>query len=134
MTVVKAMVQIPDSIRPIVTTWVKVHFWILALLVPLVLLPAVFMAKAGMASKIETHRGKIKKAVADLNGITGKSPHPNEKWAKEISKRARQVDEETEQVWESLWESQKPIRKWPDFGADFVGRAASLKQIGRAHV
>lgn len=130
MTVVAAMVQIPDSIRPIVTMWVRVHFWILAALAPLVLLPTLFVAKAGMVGKIEAQRGKIKGAMDSLKGITGQSPHPNEKWAKEISKRARQIDEETEQVWESLWEVQKPIRQWPDLGADFVARATSLKPGG----
>ena len=46
------MVQIPDSARPTIDALVKYHFWILAALVPLLLLPALFSANGGLRTTI----------------------------------------------------------------------------------
>lgn len=125
------MVQIPDSVRPYVLGIQKFHFWILAALVPLVLLPLLFMAQAGISQKIESQRSKIKSSLDSVTAILGKTPHPNEKWSEQIGARAREINDETLQVWEQLWKAQAPLRQWPEsLGNDFVKAASSLAPNG----
>lgn len=122
------MVQIPDSVRPYVIGIQKFHFWILAAVVPLVLLPLLFMAQAGISQKIVTQRSKIKSSLDSITSILGKTPHPNEKWSEQIGARAREINSETLQVWEQLWKAQEPLRQWPEsLGDDFVKAASSLR-------
>jgi hypothetical protein len=121
------MVQIPDSVRPYVIGIQRFHFWILAALTPLVLLPLVFLSRAGISQKIETQRSKIKGSLDSVTAILGKTPHPNEKWSEQIGARAREINSETLQVWEQLWKAQEPLRQWPEsLGNDFVKAASSL--------
>lgn len=125
------MAQIPDSIRPYVIGLRKFHFWILAAIVPLVLLPLLFMAQAGISQKIESQRSKIKSSLDSVSAILKKEPHPNEKWSERINARTREINDETLQVWEQLWKAQEPLRMWPEsLGDDFVKAAASLKPDG----
>jgi hypothetical protein len=122
------MVQIPDSVRPYVIGIQKFHFWILAALAPLVLLPLLFMAQAGISQKIESQRSKIKGSLDSVTAILRKTPHPNEKWSEQIGARAREINDETLQVWDQLWKAQEPLRQWPEsLGNDFVKAASSLK-------
>jgi hypothetical protein len=125
------MVQIPDTIRPYVTILQKFHFWMLAALAPLVLLPLLFVAQAGIAQKIQTQRGKIKSSMDAVTAIFDNKPHPNEKWSEQIGSRAKEINDETLQVWEQLWKAQEPLRQWPEsLGNDFVKAAASLPPGG----
>jgi hypothetical protein len=125
------MVQIPDSVRPYVTAVVKFHFWILAAIAPLILLPLLFVAQAGISGRIEAQRGKIKGAIDSIKAVTSKSPHPNERWSEKIGERAGEIDEETFQAWSRLWETQQPIRQWPEsLGKDFVKAVTTLKPDG----
>lgn len=125
------MVQIPDTIRPYVTTVVKFHFWILAAIAPLILLPLLFVAQAGISGRIETQRGKIKGAIDSIKAVTSKSPHPNERWSEKIGERAEAIDDETFQAWTRLWEAQQPIRQWPEsLGKDFIKAVSALKPDG----
>lgn len=125
------MAQIPDSIRPYVNAIQKYHFWILAVLAPLVLLPLLVVAQVGISARIDVENRAITQARDDLTQITDKSPHPNEKWLKKIGSRAQEIDDETFRVWTRLWEAQQPIRQWPDsLGKDFVKAASSLKPDG----
>ncbi len=125
------MVQIPDTIRPYVTILQKFHFWMLAALAPLVLLPLLFMAQAGIAQKIKTQRSKIESSLSSVETIFKNEPHPNEKWSEQIGSRAKEINDETLQVWEQLWKAQEPLRQWPEsLGNDFVKAAASLPPGG----
>jgi hypothetical protein len=125
------MVQIPDTIRPYVTILQKFHFWMLAALAPLVFLPLLFVAQAGIAQKIQTQRGKIKSSMDAVTAIFDNKPHPNEKWSEQIGSRAKEINDETLQVWEQLWKAQEPLRQWPEsLGNDFVKAAASLPPGG----
>jgi hypothetical protein len=122
------MVQIPDTIRPYVTILQKFHFWMLAALAPLVLLPLLFMAQAGIAQKIKTQRSKIESSLSSIETILENEPHPNEKWSEQIGTRVRTINDETLQVWEQLWKAQEPLRQWPEsLGKSFVRAASSLK-------
>lgn len=125
------MVQIPDSVRPYVTILVKFHFWILAAIAPLILLPLLFVAQAGISGRIEAQRGRIKGAVDTVKAVTSKSPHPNEQWSKKIGERADAIDNETLEAWTRLWEAQQPIRQWPEsLGKDFIKAVTALKADG----
>ena len=125
------MVQIPDAIRPYTTALQKFHFWMLAALAPLVLLPLLFMAQAGIANKLKTQRSKIESSLSSVEAIIKNTPHPNEKWSEKISARALEINSETLQVWEQLWKAQEPLRQWPDsLGNDFVRAASTLPPNG----
>jgi hypothetical protein len=122
------MVQIPDTIRPYVTILQKFHFWMLAGLAPLVLLPLLFMAQAGISQKIKTQRSKIESSLSSIEAVLKNAPHPNEKWSEQIATRAREINNETLQVWEQLWKAQEPLRQWPEIlGKDFVKAALALE-------
>lgn len=125
------MAQLPDSIRPYAIAVQKFHFWILAGLVPVVLLPLLFMAKSGVSAKIESQRSKITTSVSSIDAVLQKRPHPNEKWSEQIGRRTQEINDETLQVWERLWQAQEPLRQWPEIlGNDFVEAAASLTPGG----
>ncbi len=125
------MAQIPDSIRPYIIAVQKFHFWILAAVAPLVLLPLLFMARSGISAKIQSQRSKVTGAVSSLEAVLNKRPHPNETWSQRLGKRAQEINDETLQAWEQLWEAQKPLRQWPEFlGDDFIKAAGALTPDG----
>ncbi|MFM8633328.1 MAG: hypothetical protein ACKOEX_00700 [Planctomycetia bacterium] len=127
------MVQIPDSLRPYANTLAKIHFWILAVAVPLILVPLLFAARSGMSGRIVDQRKKIERKLQSLTAITtGKNKsHPNEKWRKKIQENVQGINEETLTVWTALWSDQQKIRQWPaSLGPDFVKRASDLKPDG----
>lgn len=121
------MVQIPAAIRPYATALRKFHFWILVVIPPVVMLPLLFMARASIATKIDSQRSKIEGSLSAIEAIFNNAPHPNEKWSEKIDARAKAIDADTLQVWEQLWMAQEPLRQWPDsLGDDFVKAASSL--------
>lgn len=126
------MPQLPDNIRPAVALLAKHHFWLLALLAPLVLLPLVLMARSGMQTEIDAARGRIKSKFDALQGVRGVNPHPNVSWSKEINAEAARVRSETLVEWKKFWESQEFLRVWPqELGPDFLNAVARLKPDGR---
>lgn len=125
------MVQIPDAIRPYARAIQKYHFWMLAALAPVVLLPLVLMAQAGITKKIEGQESKIKSSLTAVEAVLRKTPHPNEKWSQHIGARAKEINDETLRVWEQLWKAQEPLRTWPEsLGNDFVKAASTLGADG----
>ncbi len=126
------MVQIPDNIRPYVDFVVKQHFWLLMPLVPLLVLPLLFMANGSLGEQIVAARGQIDSRMAALRSVEGVQPHPNEAWSAQINARTNAVRRETLAEWRRFWESQRPLRVWPaSLGDDFVQRAAALKPDGK---
>ena len=126
------MVQIPDSIRPTVDAVVKHHFWILLGLVPLVVLPIVFLARGRLATEIDAARSQIESRLTAVRSVAGIMPHPNESWSGAIDNATNRVKAETFSEWEKLWKSQEPLRVWPaSLGPDFVQRAMALKPGGK---
>ena len=120
--------QIPNAIRPYAVALAKYHFWLLAVVVPLILLPLLVLSKGRMMDDIEKTRGQIKSRLASLKSVQDLQPHPNEAWATEINKTTDAIKRETLQEWRLFWDSQKPLRIWPAaLGPDFVQRAAGLK-------
>lgn len=126
------MVQIPDNVRPYIDFVVKQHFWLLMPLVPLLVLPLLFMAKGSLGEQIVAARGQIDSRLSALRSVQGIQPHPNQAWSEQINKRANAVRRETLGEWQKFWDSQQPLRVWPAaLGDDFVQRAAALKADGK---
>ena len=126
------MVQIPDNIKPHVDLVVKYHFWLLAPLVPLVVVPLVFMTNGSLGEQINAARSQIESRLSSLKSVAGIEPHPNEAWSTDIDARTNAVRRETLAEWQRFWNSQQPLRIWPDsLGGDFVQRAAVLKADGK---
>ena len=128
-----AKLSLPDQIRPWLAIFLKYYFWLLAALVPLVLLPVLFLARGGMKTHIDSVRQQIDSHVSALQNVRSIADHPNESWSKGIEATTNQVSRETLKEWQSFWDSQKAFRIWPEesLGADFVKKVESLKPDGK---
>ena len=126
------MPLIPDSLRQQLAPVVKYHFWILAALVPLLLVPAVFMANGQLQQTIDQERATIDGHVAALGGIRGEPDHPNDAWVATFDARARSLQDEIVKEWQALWESQAPLRSWPAaLGTDFLASIQAVESGSR---
>ena len=126
------MVQIPDTIKPVITGLTKHHFWLLAPLVPLVLLLPLSLATGDMQAKIAARRQQIEGKITAIKSVHQVNPHPNEQWSKDIDASAARVRSETFREWQRFWESQASLRVWPaELGNDFVRAASALPPDGR---
>jgi len=125
--------SISDQIRPWLAIFLKYYFWLLAAVVPLLLLPLLFIARGSMTAHIASMRQQIDGHVTSLQNVIGIAEHPNESWSKGIEATTSRVSKETLKEWQSFWESQKTFRTWPEetLGADFVNKAKSLKPDGK---
>jgi len=125
------MVQIPDSIRPAVAILAKYHFWMLAALVPLIMLPLVFMANSQLEAQMQAARSQIDSRFSALRSVESQNPHPNEAWSQVIVDNTKRTKLDTLAAWSAFWQSQEPLRVWPKpLGEDFLQRAATLKPGG----
>lgn len=126
------MVSLPDNVRPYATAIAKHHFWILAALVPLVLVPLLMVGNAGLRSRIEARRSQIDGKLSQARAVTGVVPHPNAEWSTAISADTTQVRQETLDEWRRFWHSQQRLRVWPkELGDDFVKAVTSLQPGGK---
>ncbi len=128
--------MIPDSLRQQLAPVIKHHFWILAVLVPLVLVPALFVAKGQLKGKIDQERATIDGHVSALNAVRSEPDHPNDAWSKAFESQSQAIREEMMGEWQAFWESQQPLRKWPAaLKPDFLERIKEVesnsgKQLG----
>jgi hypothetical protein len=126
------MVQIPDSLRPYVSALVKHHFWILAAVVPLLLLPAVFSANGILQRAIAAQKSSIDGHLSALRSVQGEPEHPNDRWVESLDQRTAAIRAGILAEWEGFWESQEPLRVWPpELGADFVAAMAAVESGSR---
>ncbi|MFM8735897.1 MAG: hypothetical protein ACKOC8_11965 [Pirellulales bacterium] len=126
------MPQLPEQIRPYVAAIAKYHFWILAAIVPLVLLPMLFNGQASLDSRIAAQKSQIESRVASLRGVQGITEHPNESWSKAIEKQTTAIRDQTLAEWSRFWSDQKPLRSWPPrLGEDFLKAVYRLKPDGK---
>lgn len=125
--------QIPDNIRPAVEIVVKHHFWMLAAVVPLIVLPLTWLAAGDLSLKIKAKQGAIDSKLASVRNVQGVAEHPNERWVEVLARDTVNVKRETFAVWKRFHDSQAPIRVWPAelLGDDFVERASKLQPGGR---
>ena len=126
------MPQLPENIRPAVAMLAKHHFWLLAILVPLVLLPLLFAARGGLQAQIATSQSQIKGKLDAVQSVRGVEPHPNAGWSTEIDADTDRIRRDTLGEWQKFWASQEFLRVWPEeLGPDFLGAVAALKPDGR---
>lgn len=125
------MVQIPDSVRPALAIIRKYHFWMLAAIVPLVIVPLLILANAALRTQMQSARSQIDSRFSALRSVEGQNPHPNEAWSTKIIENTKRTKLDTLRAWAAFWDGQAPLRQWPaSLGADFVQRAAVLKPGG----
>ena len=67
------MVEIPDDIRGYLKQVQKYHFWLLALLLPLVLVPLAFTADAKLLNEINTRSSAVKAKVDSIDSVSRKN-------------------------------------------------------------
>jgi len=121
------MPQLPESLRRQLAPVIKYHFWILAVLVPLLLVPAIFMAAGQLKVTIDRDKATIDSHVSALNAVRGEPDHPNEAWTETFDRRSQAVRDELVAEWRGLWEGQAPLRAWPEaLGPDFL---ASVQEV-----
>jgi len=129
------MVQIPDSLRPYVSALVKHHFWILAAVVPLLLLPAVFSANGILQKTIAAQKSSIDGHLSALRSVQGEPEHPNARWVESLDQRTAAIRAGILAEWEGFWESQAPLRVWPpELGADFLAAMEAVESGSRKPV
>ena len=123
------MVQLPESIRPYAEPVVKYHFWILAAVVPLLLIPALLAASGVLDQSITAKRSEIDGHLSSLRQINGEQEHPNEKWVSKVGERTASIRNDLLAEWKTFWESQAPLRIWPEdvLGEDFVKDVTAAK-------
>jgi len=122
------MPLLPDSIRQQLAPVIKHHFWILAALTPLLLVPAVFMSAGQLKTTIDREKATIDGHVSALNAVRGEPDHPNDAWVETFDGRTQAVRKELLQEWQGFWESQAPLRSWPDaLGADFLASVRAVE-------
>lgn len=125
------MPQLPEQIRPYVAALAKYHFWILAAIVPLVILPMLFNGQASLDARIAAQKSQIESRVAGLRGVQGIAEHPNEGWSQAIEQQTAAIRDQTLAEWTRFWNDQKPLRVWPArLGNDFLAKVERLKPGG----
>lgn len=111
---------------------IKHHFWMLAVLVPIVLLPLVFLALGKLRKEIKSMQDQIDGSLTSLKNVRMIPQHPNSSWSNDIDQSTIRVKRETYAEWMRFWNSQKSFRTWPvSLGADFVRAAENLKPDGK---
>jgi hypothetical protein len=127
-----AGIAIPDNLRPTLAAVAKYHFWILAALVPLVLVPLLFMGTGSLRGRIADQRRQIESKLGQASSVTAVQPHPNESWQQAIDADAQAASDETLVEWRRFWHSQRWLRQWPtELGAEFLANVATLKPGGQ---
>lgn len=127
-----AKTAISDQARPWVALLAKHHFWLLAVVMPLVLVPLLFLAKGHLTKEIEAVRTQIKGHISALQNVRQIPQHPNKFWENDIDTSTMRVKRETYAEWRKFWESQRPLRVWPEsLGPDFVKEVEALKPDGK---
>jgi hypothetical protein len=126
------MMQLPDNIRRPLELLARYHFWLLAAVVPLILLPLYFSANWHLDAEMQSARRQIEDRLNGLKAVEDIQPHPNENWTAEINAATAGIKRETFKEWNRFWESEAELRVWPaSLGDDFVQRATALKPDGK---
>lgn len=126
-----AGITVPANLRPALSAIAKYHFWILAMLVPLVLGPLLFMGAASLQQDIAAQRRQIESKIGQARSVTSVQSHPNENWVTAINTDTEAVQRETLDEWRRFWHSQRGLRTWPtELGDQFLQDVAALKPGG----
>lgn len=125
------MPAIPEQFRPYVAALAKYHFWILAAIVPIVLVPLLFSGTSKIDREIQSRSQEIDNRVSALKSVQGIESHPNEGWTEVVEAQTKKIQEETISEWQRFWKDQEPLRVWPKrLGDDFIKAVSGLKPGG----
>jgi len=125
------MPQLPEQIRPFVAALAKYHFWILAAIVPILLVPLLLMGTTALDTLITGQKSQIDTRISALNAVRGIAEHPNEAWSEAVEQQTRKIREETLSEWQTFWSEQAPLRVWSSkLGDPFQKAVATLKPGG----
>lgn len=129
------MIELPDNLQRYLKPVIKYHFWWLAILMPLVLVPLAFTADARLIGQISKQRQEVETklesverlARAGANGLD-EFGHPQPEWANQIESTTEQRRKQVLQQWRAFWDKQQGLRVWPEeLRLDFIDRIKRLE-------
>lgn len=124
--------ELPENLQPYAAALAKHHFWLLALLVPILTIPAVLVAEGHLTSRIDAAQREIKSKLQAIDSVRAIDLHPNGNWVEAIDTQTREIKLETLQTWQQAYAKQDPLRVWPEsLGEDFLSAAARIPAGGR---
>jgi len=124
--------ELPENVQPYAAALAKHHFWLLAVLVPILTIPAVIVAEGHLTSRIDAAQREIKSKLQAIDSVRAIDLHPNGNWVEAIDTQAREIKLETLQTWQQAYAKQDPLRVWPEsLGDDFLAAAARIPAGGR---
>ncbi len=113
--------QLPENVQPVVAAIGKYHFWILAVLVPLLIVPMLVLANSDISKQIDDAQSTIKSKLSAVQSVKSTSPHPNKEWVDEIEQQTLGIRQATWRSWDQAYQDQLQIRVWPDqLGPQFL--------------
>lgn len=125
------MANVMDDLRPILAAIRKHQFWVVAALLPCVLVPTLFAAQSALEVQKAANRNQIAARKRELDGVRQKTPHPNAQWKAALDADADRVRKETIDEWRRLWSSQSGLRVWPqELGTQFIAQVNNLRSGG----
>jgi len=129
------MIELPDTIKPYFTQLAKYHFWLLAVLMPLVLVPLAFTADATLIGQIDKQRQEVESKLDAVERLSRAEAegfeqlgHPQIEWAEQIDGVNKRLRQQVLDQWKSFWADQEELQQWPrELRADFINRIEGLK-------
>lgn len=113
--------QLPENVQPVVSAIGKYHFWILAVLVPLLIVPMLVLANSDISKRIDDAQGNIQSKLSAVQSVKSTAPHPNQEWADAIEEQTLGIRQATWKSWDQAYRQQLQIRVWPDqLGPQFL--------------
>jgi hypothetical protein len=123
--------QLPENVQPVAAAIGKHHFWILAVLVPLLVVPMFVLANSDITKKIDDKQSTIQSKISAVQSVRSTTPHPNQAWADEISQQTLGIRQDTWRSWDQAYQEQMQIRVWPDsLGPQFLRYVDRLEPEG----
>lgn len=127
-----------EQLRPYLKQIAKYHFWLLAILMPLVLVPLAFTADAKLLREIDTRQAEIEQQIKSVDGIASyRAPgledfgHPQQHWGEKVEGATDQLRRGVLKQWTQFWDQQKSLRTWPtELGGDFIAKVRTLGPDG----
>lgn len=129
------MVEIPENVRPYLELLRKYHFWMLAVAMPLVLVPLALTADSKMIGEIESQRSAIDQKLSGLDGLGRRTAsgfedlgHPHREWADVVQRETEVIRRDALTNWRRFYASQEPFRTWPvSLGKDFIQQIKAVE-------
>lgn len=120
--------KLPENVQPVVAALAKYHFWILAVLVPLLVVPMLVLANSDINKKIDGAKSNITSKISAVQSVKSTSPHPNTTWSDAIEQQTLGIRQSTWRSWDRAYRQQLQVRVWPEaLGPQFLRYVDRLK-------